>query len=495
MDGNEHRAIGDAAFGASPVNVGGESAKERFWLSFGEVMALSGDYFAPGAGGNLAAAPVEDLFSLARVPGSNGTRLHTRDELVCALKVMSVDEGFVDWRFEPGGEFAGFRFSALASSSIVERRVRDRYLELAATNDEHFVAPGGVTDDCLGRPGGSAGRAYRRLHEVALEEARRLGHGGGDQSRAMAREAAAQHFLTDAFTAGHLRTPVAAIRRYWHSRYPAFWENLQREVASSTAWTLRERSRPIRVLPAPFLYDSTLSALRTRTSGYPELSVGDFLARLFHDWDNSHGLEIEGGGVVFGDGHIDQGVTTEVALVAVRAGIDDVAAAFELGVSGSTLTGEALYRAVRGATGAPEGSFLAETMTPRPTRANPPQNWWATDLDTLWDTPIVGTAGPTVGEALADMLDRDGYFIRQLDRLGQGLADPSGLLAVPILGAWLSRKGRQAYHHGFIEPLAAHPKRMILAVVHANAPASATPGSAGLQIDCGAQRALHARAS
>jgi hypothetical protein len=270
-----------------------------------------------------------------------------------------------------------------------------------------------------------------------------------------------------------MRTPVARIRRYWHSRYPSFWESLQREVASSTAWTLRESSAALGALPAAFLYDSTLAALRVRTGGYPELSVGDFLARLFHDWDNTHGLEIEGGGVVFGDGHVDQGATSQLALGAVRAGINDIEAAFALGASGSRLNGQPLYRAVRHATGVAGDHFRAETMAPRLSAANPPQNWCAPDFETLWDTPMVGTKAPTVGEALADMLDRDGFFIRQLDRLGQGLAQPHGLLAVPVLGGWLSGKGRDAYHRGFIEPLAADPKRMILAVIHAHSRAAA----------------------
>jgi hypothetical protein len=43
------------------------------------------------------------------------------------------------------------------------------------------------------------------------------------------------------------------------------------------------------------------------------------------------------------------------------------------------------------------------------------------------------------------MMRPDGYFIRQLDRLGQGLVEPHGLLAAPLLGGWLARKGARAY--------------------------------------------------
>jgi hypothetical protein len=227
------------------------------WRSAETTSALS----HPTLTGTLTATLVaDDLFSLARIPGADGTKPGTRDEIVCALKVMTIDEDFIDPRFEPGGEFAGFHFRCRGSSSPVERRVRDRYLMLAATNDDHFVAPGGITHKR--HPGnptpfGSAVLAHRYFHRLALEHACRLGRSHGDLSQAMAREAAAQHFLTDAFTAGHLRTPVAQIRRYWHSRYPNFWENLQLRLASDTASTLRELAWALRRLPARFLHDST----------------------------------------------------------------------------------------------------------------------------------------------------------------------------------------------------------------------------------------------
>jgi hypothetical protein len=492
VNGNEHRDIGDTAAGGALVNLGGDSPDERFWLGYGDVMALSGDYFTPQpaawtrdhrrAGGDALVA--DDLFGLARVPGGDGTKPGTRDEIVCALKVMTIDEAFVDPRFEPGGVFAGFDFGCRGSSSPVERRVRDRYLMLAATNDDHFVAPGGITHERhpgIPAPFGSAVLAYRHFHQLALEQACLLGRSRGDLSQAMAREAAAQHFLTDAFTAGHMRTPVALIRRFWHSRYPAFWENLQRRVAADTASTLRELAWALRRLPARYLHDSTLTALKRRTSRYPQLSLGDFLARLFHDWDNSHGLAIDSGGVVFGDGHVHQGDTRKLTLAAVRAGIDDIEVAFALGAAGPRVTGEALYQAVRTATGAPADTFVAETKIPRPSVANPAQNWRATDIETLWETPIVGSSGTTVGEALADMLQPDGYFIRQLDCLGQGLVEAYGLLAVPILGDWLAHKGCQAYHRGFVDPLAAQPRQLILAIVHAHTTGQVTVERSGEQ--------------
>lgn len=484
MRSYEHRSIGDVATGGVLVNVGGESADERFLLSYGDVVALSGDFFRPDgaltggvwywqgarAGGDASGR----LFELARVPGDSGTRPESRDEIICALKVAAVDEAVADPRFEPGGRFSGFRFSEAANRSDVERRVRDRYLALAASNDDHFVAPG-RSDTATGSGAGSALAAYRRLHQVALEEARHLGLEGGDISQAMAREAAAQHYLSDAFAAGHLRTPVADIRRYWKARYPAFWEQLQRKVASDTAMALRELSLMMRMLPRRFLQRRTLSELTTRTSQYPELSVGDLVARVFHDWDNAHGLLVEGGAVVFGDGHVEDGATRDLALAGVRAGNDDIEVAFKLGRRRSQLSGEALYRAVGEATGADSSHFLAETKVPRLSAANAGQNWRAADVESLWASPVVGDTGTTVGEALVTMLEPGGEFIRQVDGLGQGLSGDGGVFGAPVLGAWLSDRCCHAYHRGFVEPLAHDPKLAILGLLPG---AEGSPGGA-----------------
>jgi hypothetical protein len=442
MRSYEHRSVGDAATGAAMVNAGGESPDEAFWLSFGDIVALSGDYFAGDA-----------LFEVARVPGAGGSRLGTRDEIVCALKVASVDEAAHDRRFEPDGRFGHFAFSARADRSDVERAVRDRYLALAAVNDDHFVAPG-PSDALTGSGFGSAPAAYRHLHRVALDHAWALGRERGDLSRAVAREAAAQHYLTDAFAAGHLRTPVAAIRRYWKHRYPEFWEQLQRRVAADTAATLRKVSTVLRLLPAEYLRRRTHAELVTRTSGYPELSLGDLIARCLHDWDNAHGLVVEGGAVLFGDGQIGEGATTDLVLAAVRAGQDDVELAYELGASGRR----------RQAVDEAAGTFRAETMIPRPSADNPPQNWQAPDVETLWETPIVGAGGPTVGQALTGMLDPDGQFIRQLDSLGEGLAGTRGVLGMPVVGPWLTQKCCHAFHEGFVAPLAQDPAPVIVSL-------------------------------
>jgi len=478
MKSQEHRIVGEAATAGALVEVGGDSAEECFVLSYGDVVALSGDFFAShhcGAHGveGTAAGPQDltsdDLFELAAIPGNRGTELGTRDEIICALKVMAADGGFVDARFEPGGEFSDFQFTATAATEV-ERRVRDRFLALATANGDHFVVPGrpDTADDHNGAHSNgfdSAVIAYRRLHKAALDEAYRLGRCRGDESRAMAREAAAQHYLTDAFAAGHLRTPVTAIRHFWHHRYPRFWQSLQHKVAADTAAALRELARPARILPAGFVYDRVHAAVKARTRGFPPITLGDLLARVFHDWDNSHALILKEGETLFGDGLLEQGVGKRFAVAAVRAGINDVEVAYRLGVSGSRLSGEALYRAVRSATGAPNDAFRPETLIPTPSADNPPQNWRAKDAEALWSSPIVGTTGTTVGTAVEETLRVGGEVFRRLDRLGSGAFEVPGLLGVSPLQRWVARKGSHAYHHGFIQGLAHDPRAAVLAIV------------------------------
>ena len=472
MKAHEHRAIGDDATGGALVDLAGGSSEEPLLLRYGDVIALSGDFFVPEASPYGPLAP-SGLFQLAPVPGDRGVVTGTRDEIVCALKVMAVDEGAHDPRFEDGGEFAEFRFSPTAARSDVERRVRDRFLSLAAANTEHFLAPWGTEPGDGTQPRhGSARAAYRRLHQAALDEACRLGREGGDLSHAMAREAAAQHYLTDAFASGHLRTPIAAVRRFWHDRYPRFWESLQHKIAADTAAALRELSRPLRLLPPGVVHDRTLAAVQVRTRDYPAISLGDLLGRVFHDWDNDHGLVLEDGGMLYGDGHLDEGVGRPLAVAAVRAGNDDVELAFGLGRSGSRLSGEPLYRTVREATGAGPFAFAAESHLPRPSPDNPPLNWRASDIDELWSSPIAGSRGPTVGEAVAEVLEPGGEVSRRLDCLGQGVVEAFDVVDLPVLRGWLGRKACQAYHQGFIEGLARDPKGSIVAVVQ-------TAGGAG----------------
>ena len=296
----------------------------------------------------------------------------------------------------------------------------------------------------------------------------------------MAREAAAQHHLTDAFAAGHLRTPVAEIREYWQQRYPGFWDGLRQRVAADTAAMLKEMGGPLGRLPKAVLRRRALAAVCARTAGFPRVSLGDLLAKVFHDWDNVHGVALEGGGVVFGDGCLDQGLTRELALGAARAGLDDAEVAFGLGRSNRGLNGEALYQAVRSATGAEAEHFVAETRIPVPSADTPAQNWRAADFESLWDAPIVGSTGTTVGQAVCEALEPGEELSRRLAGLGDSLGDSIGVRAPAFVQQHLGRQAGEAYQRGFIAKLERDPRGAVLAVVDAGGGRMVAPGEPGM---------------
>ena len=151
--------------------------------------------------------------------------------------------------------------------------------------------------------------------------------------------------------------------------------------------------------------------------------------------------------------------------------------AFALGASGRAGTGDDLYRAVRERTGAAGDSFRPETKVPRLSADNPPQNWRASDLDQLWTSPIVGSTGTTVGQAVAEALEPGNELPRRLEPLGDGIADSLRLPPVPGLRRWLGRQAGRAYQRGFVAGLTADPKEAVSASagqLHSQAAAAAT---------------------
>lgn len=111
-----------------------------------------------------------------------------------------------------------------------------------------------------------------------------------------------------------------------------------------------------------------------------------------------------------------------------------------MGVSGSRLRRASLSGRVRQTTGAVGDAFRAEERVPRPAAENPGQKWRAGDVETLWESPMVGATGTTVGSALVAMLAPGEQFIRQVEALGQGLAGGGhGVFAEPLLGSGSAR--------------------------------------------------------
>jgi hypothetical protein len=455
FNSQEHQSLGNEGSQFATYDLGKAAAGDHFALGHGDVVALAGDYFPP-----------DELFRLAEKAGQNGTRAGSRDEVIYALYLINKS----DSRFQSGGAWEKHALAfKLKDSQPVREAVDARYQKLAASNTSHFAAPRGR--DAQGNPlptvgqEGSAPTSYHEGHEQALRLAYQAGKSKGAFDRALATEAAAQHFLTDSFSAGHLRTPIGDIRSYWGQKYPLFWYNLRHKMALDTAIQINAQhsNATSGVATVQTIYESISGQIEALAGGLPAVTLGDLLAKVFHDWDNIHGLSIAGGGTVFGDDHLDQSapgnVTRSRAVAAVRAGNHDVEEAFRLGQSDAELDDAALRAAVRSATRAPADRYLAETLLPKPAADVPAQNWSAASFEELWDRPVVGKSGPTVGQQIQGAL-ADGQEIRQQ------LEDLAGKFPEVDKHFTGNLKPRQAYLDGFVRPLAQDPKGGLASIIH-----------------------------
>ena len=445
FESEEHQFLGDTATGKATYNLG---TTDKFELTHGDILALSGDVFMP-----------EDLFKLAAIPGDKGTKVDTRDEILWALQdpriwEMRAEKGLAkrfagqkDPRFAPGGAFAGFSFS-----DAVKNRVFERYQKLGAANAGHFVAPQGR--DAKGKPipaANSSGSNYVKYHEVAIKLADAAGRANTSIDMAMANEAAAQHFLTDSFSAGHLRTPIAAIREYWGKKYPLFWFNLRHKIALDTAIEMTSGT----VVTTHYGYTQILEQVEAMAPTLPAVTLGDLIASVYHDFDNEHGLNIKGGGKVFGDKHLDQGDTEKLAIAAIKAGNDDITKAFANGKSVATAVPDPdLFAAIRKISGGVGDKYAAQAMIPEPDKSEPSQNWKAGDVSTLWDQKFLGAKGDTVGQVISRLV-QGGPIAIQLRALGDRFPVDAPVVKSP----------RASYLKGFVDKLQADPKAGVLDIV------------------------------
>jgi hypothetical protein len=278
--GSEHKHIGDQASGNAHTTLRYGSPPQ--WLSFGDVVALAGDYFAS----------YFDMNELARTPGGRVELAWARWHCM-GLKAEGVAEP--------------------AAAPAQKKSVTDRYFALASRNLSHFSA------------GGNAVATYAKGHSDALVDALEAGQ-TGDKTiwrRALTKEAFADHFLTDAFSAGHVRTPRADIKQWYDTNMPGSNDALLHYMARFIFNRLDERQQ---LPPAVWWYgwismlwgNELLQSDISKTGGEAtnSFSVGDILSLAIHNHDNkgldvvsavdADGREIAGGyrWRAVGDGHL-----------------------------------------------------------------------------------------------------------------------------------------------------------------------------------------------
>ncbi|MBC3334919.1 phospholipase [Pseudomonas proteolytica] len=221
FEGGEHTAIGDETllrFVQGEPSIPGAKVKlhlpNGLALTYGQIIALGGDFYGiPGHPISEGASPAERVQRFTAAFNSLATLPASRDEAGKILAVMQKEINAVKQAIKEGKQ-AHEAYDALGDTlseewnritgggSVVSAMVPlGRYLKLAADNADHF--------------GEWALSAYLAGHTGALQQAVVAHQSGSDQQLelAYAMNSFADHFLTDLFSAGHLRVPRKQLAR------------------------------------------------------------------------------------------------------------------------------------------------------------------------------------------------------------------------------------------------------------------------------------------
>ncbi len=339
----EHVEIGSRAVPGTNVLIRGYGN-----VPYGEMIAMMGDYF-------------ESLNEMQQVASSGPSGREQID--------------LVRWKVHPTGPRP-------AVGTDVEDAVQARYEQLAARNESHFSTGSS--------PGNSNRERYIDLHTQAIRAANMAGLMPSTVQPYWPEslEAASNHYLTDAFSAGHIRTPRGEVQQYWNSLYPGFSNNLISLISCYMAAYIRDVDRPSRFPLGRLSVDTIRDGVHLgvididgvrdtvqRLAG-PSLGnfgIGDFISIAMHDADN-RGLDVTSaagpsgtaGAAPFrwralGDEHLyslPAGTTSTPALVtaqqqtqqmvesAVRLSYGEVQQARALSVPLATLSNPANFRAL-----------------------------------------------------------------------------------------------------------------------------------------------------
>jgi hypothetical protein len=287
-------------------------------LTWGQVVALAGDEFET----------VDDLVRAATAGSPSGTGTDAeRGQLRAA---MLHDLGWRPAAEGPIGTPAGIYDGGDAAKKAQETTFQN----LALHNLEHF-------------PNGGAKQAWTRHHDTAMQDAFRAGWSGtpAGLQKAYLQEAFGEHFLTDCFSAGHIRTPRGTIYDWYKQNFA------DRAVWGLEYWLLGQyTSNP--VIP-PEQLQALLKAIDLSA---PLRKVHDVLFALvagavsgtIHDYEGDVGvvvkvtiLGIEQQFTTYGDNTLpgadgrDPGKTSgkaeQLAVAAIQTAKSDVDGAYALG--------------------------------------------------------------------------------------------------------------------------------------------------------------------
>ncbi len=446
---SEHKEIGDEATQEPSGKKQTVELAPGYHVTYGDMVAMGGDYFES----------IGQIRSLAAV---SGTGAGTREE-VEYVRVVKV-HGHKD------------KIDSFSESAV--KAADKRYYTLATGNRSHFLNPevGDEARSPADKADGmyeeqrlqweglmpklttvtkplSAGAGYRYNHVQALFEAYFAGLEGKGVESALATEAFSNHYLTDAFAGGHVRTPRVDLTKHWHEKVPMFNYNLKGFIAEELAKAMSGPKgipslglvmRPDVIYHGiPGLATGALETVTKQLDAKAKITFGDVVAGAVHDYDNEHGVpaEIVGHRVnLKGDSHLGEGDEKEFALDAVRLSKQDVLMAWNAGKAKGDpveLAGDLIH----------DGLFAAEELLPQ---VVPDSKLPADEQRVRWDFDNV-----------TDLFS-DGKFIEALKIFADEKAEEFAQTAEELEDA----DQQKAFTDALVKPLQDNPVDVIWKVIH-----------------------------
>jgi hypothetical protein len=284
----EHKGIGDQARPDLRWRLPGAKLFKELELTFGDWVAL-GDWF-------------EDVNAIKRILRNEPERGAQRDTVGQLYYTVIV-------KIRPANEAAQAEAEKKYMDVLFTKRdkaeVENRYADLKTRNIKHFPNPL-VGDTALstlekatrrrnGKPFGALAQ-YRADHIDAINLAISAGQLGEERlaGEALAIDGFACHFLTDAFSGSHARTPRSSIETYWDGKVPGFKERLVNWLADEVTYAVDTDPSGFlewlggRLDNAPFHVVRTQARKKVRPV-VPDLGFGDLVGLVVHDWDGAHG--------------------------------------------------------------------------------------------------------------------------------------------------------------------------------------------------------------
>src|SRR5262245_26115481 len=295
----EHKSIGDLALPDATWRLRKKGSLidtpfKDFRLTFGDWVAL-GDWFEN----------VGEIREMLRPDGKGKDQIGQLYYVLFA-KIRPKTQTEADRAELLGGKEDGLWTEEDAKAANM------RYQTLKTRNIKHFPNPlvGDIglstaqkakRTDKDGKPLGAIAQ-YHHDHTEAIEIAIAAAHTPDESllGEALAHDGFACHFLTDAFSGSHARTPRSSIEQYWDKKVPNFDKRLVNWLADEALWVvinhpttqIKKKGFPegIKEPFAGLAFGTARQSIRDLIRPeVPELSFGDIVGLVVHDWEGRHG--------------------------------------------------------------------------------------------------------------------------------------------------------------------------------------------------------------